>query len=131
MVDMEPHSRRRWSLQRGGHTGVAADRGLHAHAVPRLAPVPGAEAVDLPNVDVQVVPFSAGYYIGQSHDYTIFNFDTKTPVNIVYLESHDGGEYIDDGKRTQAYLTVWEQQHAAAFGPEQSRRMLLDILDSV
>jgi transcriptional regulator with XRE-family HTH domain len=89
------------------------------------------EAIDLPNVDVQVVPFSAGYYIGQSHDYVIFSFDTKTPVSIVYLENHDGGEYIDDGKRTQAYLTVWEQQHAAAFGPEQSRRMLLDILDSV
>lgn len=85
------------------------------------------EALDRPNVELQVVPFSTGYYMGQGHDYSIFGYDTQPPVSIVYLEQHDGGAYVDDSKRTGRYLTLWEQQKAAAAGPEQTRRFLLDL----
>jgi hypothetical protein len=77
-----------------------------------------------------VVPFSTGYYMGQSLDYTIYGYDTTPPVDIVYLEQHDGGDYVDDVKRTPKYLTLWDQQRAAAMGPEQSRRYLLDLVAS-
>jgi transcriptional regulator with XRE-family HTH domain len=88
------------------------------------------EAIDRPNVELQVVPFETGYYMGQSHDFTIFGYDTKPPVDIVYLEQHDGGDYVDNLKRTSTYLTLWEQQKAAAMGPEQSRRSLLKLAAS-
>jgi hypothetical protein len=29
-------------------------------------------------------------------------------------KQHDGGEYMDDIKRTPRYVTLWEQQKAAA-----------------
>lgn len=86
-----------------------------------------AEALDRPNIELQLVPFNVGYYMGQGHDYSIFEYDTKTPVSIVYLEQHDGGTYVDDSKRTAQYLTLWDQQKAAASGPEQTRRFLLDL----
>lgn len=85
------------------------------------------EALDRPNVELQVVPFTTGYYMGQGHDYSIFGYDTRPPVSIVYLEQHDSGAYVDDSKRTDRYLTLWEQQKAAAAGPEQTRRFLLDL----
>lgn len=85
------------------------------------------EALDRPNVELQIVPFATGYYMGQGHDYSIFGYDTRPPVSIVYLEQHDGGTYVDDSKRTTRYLTLWEQQKAAASGPEQTRRFLLDL----
>ncbi|MEY8042502.1 helix-turn-helix domain-containing protein [Saccharopolyspora cebuensis] len=85
------------------------------------------EALDRPNVELQIVPFSTGYYMGQGHDYSIFGYDTRPPVSIVYLEQHGGGTYVDDSKRTTRYLTLWEQQKAAASGPEQTRRFLLDL----
>jgi transcriptional regulator with XRE-family HTH domain len=88
------------------------------------------ETIDRPNVDLQIIPFSTGYYVGEAHDYTIFGFETKIPVSIVFLEHHNGGEYADSGERTAEYLTLWEQQRAAAFGPEQSRRYLLDMVKS-
>lgn len=89
------------------------------------------ETVDRPNVELQVVPFNVGYYMGQGHDYTIFGYDTKPPVDIIYLEQHDGGDYVDDSKRTARYLTLWDHQKAVASGPEQTRRMLLDIAASL
>lgn len=88
------------------------------------------EIIDRPNVELQVVPFSVGYYMGQGHDYTIFGYDTKPAVDIIYLEQHDGGEYVDNSKRTARYLTLWDHQKAAASGPEQTRRALLDIASS-
>lgn len=88
------------------------------------------EIIDRPNVELQVVPFDVGYYMGQSHSYMIFGYDTNPPVDIVYLEQHDGGEYVDDTRRTPKYQTLWEQQKAAAMGPEQTRRFLLNLARS-
>jgi transcriptional regulator with XRE-family HTH domain len=89
------------------------------------------EMIDRPNVELQVVPFGVGFYMGQAHDYTIFGFDTNPPVNVVYREHYDGGEYVGDVDRTSAYVTLWEQQRAAAVGPEQARRFLLDFAASL
>lgn len=88
------------------------------------------EVIDRPNVELQIVPFGVGYYMGQAHSYMIFGYDTKPAVDIVYLEQHDGGEYVDDTGRTPRYQTLWEQQKAAAMGPEQTRRFLLDLARS-
>lgn len=108
---------RRWS---------AGTAGIMKEQVMRLV-----EVLDRPNVELQLVPFNVGYYMGQGHDYSIFEYDTKTPVSIVYLEQHDGGACVDDSKRTEQYLTLWDQQKAAASGPEQTRRYLLDLADSL
>ncbi|HWE89705.1 MAG TPA: helix-turn-helix transcriptional regulator [Pseudonocardiaceae bacterium] len=89
------------------------------------------ETIDRPNVELQVVPFSVGYYMGESHEYTIFGYDTDTPVNVVYREHYDGGEYVGVPDRTSAYLTLWEQHQAAAIGPEQTRRFLLKLAASL
>ncbi len=104
---------------------AAGNRHLMTNQIARLV-----EIIDRPNVDLQVVPFDVGYYMGQSHDYTLFGYDTKPPVDIVYLEQHDGGEYVYDTRRTPKYQTLWEQQKAAAMGPEQTRRFLLDLARS-
>jgi transcriptional regulator with XRE-family HTH domain len=88
------------------------------------------EVIDRPNVELQVVPFDVGYYMGQAHSYYVFGYDTNPQVDIIYLEQHDGGEYVDDVKRTPQYQTLWEQQKAAAMGPEQTRRFLLDLARS-
>jgi len=89
------------------------------------------EFIDRPNVELQVVPFSVGYYMGQGHDYTIFGYDTKPAVDIIYLEEPEGGEYVDNSKRTAKYVKYWDHQKAAGSGPEQTRLAVLDIAKSL
>lgn len=104
---------------------TAGSKDLMKEQITRLV-----EIIDRPNIELQVVPFDVGYYMGQAHSYTIFGYDTNPPVDIVYLEQHDGGEYVDDTRRTPKYQTLWEQQKAAAMGPEQTRRFLLELARS-
>lgn len=110
---------------------AALRRTTGSPAIMRMQIMCLVEMIDRPNVELQVVPFSVGYYMGQSHDYSIFGYDTKSPVNVVYREHYDSGEYVGDLDRTAAYLTLWEQQKAAANGPEQTRRFLLDLAASL
>ncbi|WP_019852710.1 DUF5753 domain-containing protein [Actinopolyspora mortivallis] len=80
------------------------------------------EAVERPNVELRVIPFDVGYYMGQSHDYTIFGYDTNPAVDIVHLEQHDGGDYVENPEQIAKYRALWEQHKAVALGPEQTRR---------
>ena len=89
------------------------------------------EAIDQPNIELQVVPFGVGYYMGEGHEYTILGYDRDISINVVYREHYDGGEYVCDPDKAAAYLTLWEQQQAAALGPEQTRRFLLDLAASL
>lgn len=85
------------------------------------------EAVDRPNIEIQVVPFDHGYYIGQEDDYRIFSYHTEPLVQVVYAEKHDGRALLQDSARVNRFLTTWEHQKAAALGPEQTRSFLRDI----
>lgn len=85
------------------------------------------EAIDRPNIEVQVVPFSHGYYMGQEDDYRIFGYPTDPVVQVAYVEKYDGGDLIQDSEELNRFLTLWDHQKAAALGPELARSFLRDI----
>lgn len=89
------------------------------------------EVIDRPNVELQIIPFDAGYYMGQGHDYTIFGYDTRPAVDIIYVEEHEGGSYIDNNARTARYLDLWEYQRLAAGSPSRTRQILRDVAASL
>lgn len=82
------------------------------------------EAIDRPNVEVQVAPFRHGYYSGQTESYAIFGFDT---VQVTYVEQYDGGDILHDAKAIKRFTTLWEHQRVHALGPEQTRPFLREL----
>jgi transcriptional regulator with XRE-family HTH domain len=84
-----------------------------------------AEMIDRPNVEVQIVPWEVGFYLGQSFDYLVFGFRSDPPVEVVYVEGVTNDVVTSQQEDVSAYLTVWEHQKAVALGPEQSRTFLL------
>jgi hypothetical protein len=89
------------------------------------------ECIDRPNVELQLIPFDVGYYMGQGNTYTVFGYDTQPEVDIIYREQLDGGEYVDNSKRVPAYLALRDHLKAVAAGPEQTRRKLVKIAASL
>lgn len=84
-----------------------------------------AGMIDRPNVEVQIVPWEVGYYWGQESNYTVFGFDSEPPVEVVHVEGVRDGKVTAEEEEVADFLEVWEQQKAAALGPEQSRTFLL------
>lgn len=90
------------------------------------------ELADRPNINLQVVPFDAGYYVGHSDDFTLFGYQARAVVQIVYLQrDHDTGEYLQDPKRAEPYSAIWEHLVAAASSQEQSRRLLIRLRSAI
>jgi hypothetical protein len=85
------------------------------------------EAIDRPNVEVQVAPFRHGYYPGQAETYAIFAFDTEPAVQVTYVEKYDGGDILHDGKNLTRFKTFWDHQRVHALGPEQTRPFLREL----
>lgn len=85
------------------------------------------EAIDRPNVEVQIAPFRHGYYPGQEETYVIFGFDTEPAVRVTYVEKYDGGDILHDDKNLARFTTFWEHQRVHALGPEQTRPFLREL----
>jgi transcriptional regulator with XRE-family HTH domain len=85
------------------------------------------EAIDRPNVEVQVAPFRHGYYSGQTESFAIFGFDTEPAVRVTYVEQYDGGDILHDAKLLKRFTTLWEHQRVHALGPEQTRPFLREL----
>jgi hypothetical protein len=89
------------------------------------------DCLDRPNVEMQLIPFDVGPYMGQGHVYTVFGYDTQPAVDIIYKEQLDGGEYVDNIKRVPRYLALRDHHKAVAAGPEQTKRRLIKIAASL
>lgn len=85
------------------------------------------DAIDRPNVEVQITPFRHGYYPGQAETYAIFGFDTEPAVWVTYVEKYDGGDILTDEKGLARFTTFWEHQRVHALGPEQTRPFLREL----
>lgn len=85
------------------------------------------DAIDRPNVEVQIAPFRHGYYPGQAETYAIFGFDTEPAVWVTYVEKYDGGDILTDEKGLARFTTFWEHQRVHALGPEQTRPFLREL----
>lgn len=85
------------------------------------------EAIDRPNVEVQIAPFRHGYYPGQEETYEIYRFNTEPAVQVTYVEKYDGGDLLHDEKNLTRFTTFWEHQRVHALGPEQTRPFLREL----
>jgi hypothetical protein len=89
-----------------------------------------AEASELPNVSLRIVPFSAGFHPGMgSGSFTVLRFrvngngvDTEPPT--VYCDLYAGALYLDKpdeiARYDRAFKTIWE----AALDHDASRDLL-------
>lgn len=72
------------------------------------------EAATLPNVTLQVMPFSAGPHPAMYGPFTIFRFRFQELPDIVYSESLTGAVYIDDRDDVSVFLEALDRMAAQA-----------------
>lgn len=83
-----------------------------------------AEVTAMPNVRLQVMPFTAGPHPAMYGPFHIFRFEIQELPDIAYTESLIGGAYFDERDDVSAFLEALDRMCAQA-APAQSTKAIL------
>jgi transcriptional regulator with XRE-family HTH domain len=87
------------------------------------------EMSELPNVTVQVLPFSAGSHAAAGGPFTLLRFAEADLPDVVYLEQLNSAVYVDKRADVEDYLGVIEQVSVQAMTPAESRAVIREMRD--
>ncbi|MEV0296881.1 helix-turn-helix transcriptional regulator [Nocardia sp. NPDC050710] len=79
---------------------------------------------DLPNVTIQVLPYSAGEHAAAGSSFSILRFAEPELPDIVYLEHLTSALYLDRRQDLALYLSVMDRLSVQALPPEKSVELL-------
>ncbi|MFD5829814.1 helix-turn-helix domain-containing protein [Lentzea sp. NPDC060358] len=81
----------------------------------------------LPNVTVQVVPFSAGGYAAMDGPFVILSFPEQLDPDVVYIESTRSGVYLEQPSDVSWYAEVFERLVRTALPPAASATLITEV----
>ena len=86
-----------------------------------------AEAAALPNVTLQVLPFSIGEHDGAGGSFTVLRFAEPEIPDVVYIEQLTGAQYLDRRNHADQYLDILNRLSAMALSPERTVAFLAGL----
>jgi transcriptional regulator with XRE-family HTH domain len=86
-----------------------------------------ADAVTLPSVTVQVLPFGAGAHPGLDGPFTIIGFPDRADRDVVYIENVTSDAYIEDTDATRRYASIFDHLLATARSPADSAELFAKV----
>ncbi|MEU1572481.1 helix-turn-helix transcriptional regulator [Streptomyces collinus] len=89
--------------------------GVMARQLERLV-----EAARLPQVRLQVLPFTAGAHIGVTGPFVIFSFSSTSDLDVVVLDHLTSSLYLERKEDLQAYTEAFNALQIHALSPEDS-----------
>jgi hypothetical protein len=84
------------------------------------------DALVLPNITVQVLPFAAGANAGLNGEFTIIGFSEPIDPDIVYIENAALDSYLEDDHTVGRYRVLFDRLRDQALSPRESAAFLLD-----
>lgn len=84
------------------------------------------EAAQLPNVTIQIIPFSAGAHPAMESSFDILEFGTIAP-SLVYVEGLIGYMYLERPQDLQRYDLVFERLRDIALNPQESIELIAEM----
>lgn len=87
------------------------------------------QVATLPNVTLQVLPFSAGAHAGMEGPFLILGFPEQADPDVVYVESTTSGAYLEDPSDILQYTLMFDHLRADALGPDDTLRLISSAAD--
>lgn len=82
----------------------------------------------LPNLDVQVLPFSAGSHAALVASFSIMEFPEPSDLPIVFIETATGGLFLEDIEEVEQHSVTFSDAQGSALSTTQSARFIADVL---
>ncbi len=86
------------------------------------------DAINEPNITLQVMPFKYGGHAAEGGAFTIMRFPEADLPDMVYMEYLTGAHYVDKPDDVEVYAAVMERLSVAGTSPERTRDILNEIL---
>ncbi|MFR9797823.1 helix-turn-helix domain-containing protein [Streptomyces sp. MS06] len=83
-----------------------------------------AEAAGLPQVLLQVLPFSAGAHIGITGPFVIFSFSSTSDLDVVVIDHLTSSLHLERKEDLRAYSEAFDSLRAHALSPEDSLELI-------
>ncbi len=90
-----------------------------------------AELSGLPNVTIQVLPFSAGVHPAMDGSFSILGFPVPSDPAVVYMENQAGSVYLEKPADVDRFARMFSHLIARALTPEDSRRLLHSVAGGI
>jgi hypothetical protein len=87
------------------------------------------EAARLPQVRLQVLPFTAGAHVGITGPFVIFSFSSTSDLDVVVLDHLTSSLYLERKEDLQAYTEAFNTLRIHALSPEDSLDYLAGLDD--
>jgi hypothetical protein len=84
------------------------------------------DAVTLPSITVQVIPFSVGAHPGVESNFNILELPRPTP-GIVFVEGLVGSVYLERAEDLDRYIEIFEHLQAIALNPKETNDLLVNV----
>lgn len=78
------------------------------------------EVTELPNVTIQLLPFTVGEQAGMEGPFTIVSFPDAADSDIVFTANATDGTYLEDPNTVLRCTSIFDHLRAAALSPENS-----------
>ncbi|GAA2874935.1 helix-turn-helix transcriptional regulator [Streptosporangium fragile] len=89
------------------------------------------EALELPNVTVQIVPFSVGGHAAAGGPFSILRFSQPDLPDVVYMEQLTSAVYLEKRDEVDSYLEVMERLCIEAEPATRTREILAGIREEL
>ncbi|GAA3155826.1 helix-turn-helix transcriptional regulator [Planomonospora alba] len=81
----------------------------------------------LPNVEIRVIPFSAGAHAAVDGKFCLLGFPEPDAADLVYLEQAASGLVLEDPEEVRRYTLMFGSLTALAFGTEASAALVAQV----
>lgn len=85
------------------------------------------EASRLPNLTLQVIPFTAGAHAAMDGSFILLGFPEPNDPHIVYVEYHTGSLYLEKQPEVERYRLMFDHLRASALPVNASRALMARI----
>jgi len=86
---------------------------------------------ELPNIDFQVLPFSAGAHAALTVPFSILNFPDPLDAPIVFVDTASGGLFLEESDEVETHSVTFGDVQGSAMSSAQSARVITEVLETL
>lgn len=85
----------------------------------------------LPNIDLQVLPFSAGAHAALTVPFSILDFPDPLDAPIVFVDTASGGLFLEESDEVEAHSVTFGDVQGSAMSAAQSAKVITEVLEAL